>query len=445
MSGSTEPESLPAAPGAIGFLRNPGRTPWCSSIGLASLEHAIPLNVDTVMNVGSVAKQVTSRLILTAVREGRLRLDAAIADLLPRSGVHDVTVLDLVRHGGGIRDAESMLSLAALRDLDHYTSNDLLALAFRQERRAAAVGTFLYSNTGYLLLAEILRTTYGQPLQHIAAERIFKPIGMNSAVFRSDPRTVILNAAGSYRRGADGAWTSELRPVALDGPGSLWCSVGDLDRWLTYVRSEWSARSEPLPYATNVPYVPSDRAPLLYGPGLYTDADQQDPSVFHFGHEHGFSAAVHLTRSGKQLICMSNRADLNAAHLARQLLTQPDLPQRSMKDLVKNALTRRTDAASSAHDTPSRSATSDDFTDGIHLEYVSDDVPGVLRLSRAGRVLRLQRRGSVDHLTETDAPNSVYRGPGYTIHSLHLSEEPLPASFVLDLDRAPGIQYRRRL
>jgi hypothetical protein len=399
------------------------------------------------MNVGSVAKQITARLVLLAAQDGRLRLDQAASKLLPRLNVPDATILDLIRHRTGIRDAESMLSLAAFRDLDHYTSSDLLTLAYRQSGRANPPGTFLYSNTGYLMLAEILRITYGLPLQDIASELIFKPLGMTSAMFKADPRTVIANSAASYSRSATGDWRSESRPVTLEGPGSLWCSVHDLDQWLKHLRADWNAGpTQSLPYAIDVPYVPSDHAPHVYGAGLYATLTTKCAEVFHSGHEHGFSAAVHLTRDGAEVICMSNRADLPADRLVPLIRNRVGrLADVGLDSLVDDVIRTGIQSSGSPVAEVKEAACTAENPPDVWGDYVSDDVPGVIRLIRSGLGLCLQRRGSADVLTRADhADGPVYTGPGYRIRDLGSTSESLPATFILDLHRAPGLVYIRR-
>lgn len=140
----------------------PCGTGWTPST--ANLELATPIGPDAVFNVGSVAKQITAYLAVLAARHGSLDLGTPVADLLPQTRVPGVTVTDLIRHDSGIRDAESLLSLAGFRELDHYTSDDLLALAYRQTDRAEPPGRFLYSNTNYLMLTKILETIHGTDL-----------------------------------------------------------------------------------------------------------------------------------------------------------------------------------------------------------------------------------------------------------------------------------------
>ncbi len=182
-----------------------------------------------MFNTGSVAKQITAHLLIRATRDHALTLDQTVTSLLPRFRLADVTVADLIQHHGGVRDAESMLSLAGFRDLDHYTADDLLELAYRQRQRAVPPGQFLYSNTGYLLLAEILCHVHSTSLQAIADQQVFTPLGMTSTTFQADPRDVIPAAASSYQPTPAG-WTRTQRPVALPGPGSLWSTSADIDR-----------------------------------------------------------------------------------------------------------------------------------------------------------------------------------------------------------------------
>ncbi|MFD9532083.1 serine hydrolase domain-containing protein [Streptomyces sp. NPDC060010] len=221
-------------PGLTLLVHRPREEPTLLHTGLASLEHRLPIGPDTTFNVGSVAKQITSHLILLAARDNLLHLDQPAADLLPRLKISDVTVADLVTHQSGIRDAESLLSLVGFRDLDHYTADDLRTLAYRQQQRAVPEGHFLYSNTNYLLLTEILEGVHRTTLTDLARHRLFGPLGMNNTRFKTDPHQVVPGAASAYRATPHG-WQHTEAPVTLPGPGTLWTTASDLDRWLTYL------------------------------------------------------------------------------------------------------------------------------------------------------------------------------------------------------------------
>lgn len=423
-------------PGVALLVQRPGVPDVRFHTGVAVLEQPSPIGPTTVFNSGSLAKQFTAHLILLSARRKFLRLDRPVSAFLPRFKLPSVTVEDLVRHQGGVRDAESLLSLAGFRDLDHYTADDLLQLAYRQSRRCTPPGAFLYSNTGYLLLAEILRAVHGAELQRLAMDWVFGPLGMHATRFVSDPRDVLPEAAGSYAPTADG-WVRCQRPVALPGPGTLWCSTTDLARWLTRLWETWPA-TQRLVHEDEVPYCTGDHAPFVYGPGLY--GDRRAPggeSVFHYGHEQGFSAAALLFRTGLRVVCLSNHASLHADHMADGVVTaignERDLSPRLLTRLVEDVLHRSRAVRSSA------AAPRRDFALGT---YVCEDVPGALRLSTADGNLYLWRRGTCSPLT----PNGPADFHGEGLH-LVLPQGTRPDTgieqFTLHLDRAPDLRYHR--
>ncbi|MCX4800126.1 beta-lactamase family protein [Streptomyces sp. NBC_01214] len=423
-------------PGLSLLVHRPGEEPALLHTGLASLEHGLPIGPDTSFNVGSVAKQITAHLILIAAHDNLLHLDQHAADLLPRLKISDVTIADLVTHRSGIRDAESLLSLAGFRDLDHYTADDLRTLAYRQDQRAVPEGHFLYSNTNYLLLAEILETVHRTTLPNLARHRVFGPLGMHSTHFKTDPRQVIPGAASAYQAIHHG-WRHTEVPVTLPGPGTLWTTAGDLDRWLTHLHQRWQHPHQ-LPWQEAVDYEPSDHDPYLYGPGLYADARPGRTAVFHYGHEQGFSAAAHVEASGLRVIALSNNAGLSAdrvtAAILRDLHQQPTLAQ---KEALVRAAARERTPSTAIQDQP----TPDDL--GQHTElgtFACDQAPGSLRLTRRADALHLWRRGTCDELTPMGS--GIYAGNGYTLTVPSSTDQ--VDRFALDLDRAPGLTYIRQ-
>ena len=204
--------------------------------GHAVIEHNLPADANTRFNVGSVAKQITAYLVLKTAQQRKIDLTAPARTYLPRLAVDGVTIVDLITHTSGIRDAEAMLCLCGYRELDHYTAADLLNLAYRQRQRCTPPGQFLYSNTNYLLLAAVLESVLDARFAELAESHVFKPLRMTDTAFRSDARTSIPHAASSYEA-SDRGLVSGLRPVAIAGPGSLWTTPSDLLAWLAHMGS----------------------------------------------------------------------------------------------------------------------------------------------------------------------------------------------------------------
>jgi CubicO group peptidase (beta-lactamase class C family) len=424
---AANPIAAEPAPGITLLISRPGEDPLEASHGYANLEHRVPISADTRFNVGSVAKQITAHLVLLAAEDGRLDLDLPADALLPELRVPGVTPADLITHHSGLRDAESLLSLAGYRDLDHYTSDDLSNLASRQRQRAVPRGQFLYSNTNYLLLARLLERLHGRPFPAIAEDLLFGPLGMTATCFETDPRQVLPDASSAYESSPEGR-RHVAAPAVLPGPGGLWSTTRDLGFWLSRLHSLWTKNGTPGP-RTTVLERSSDHPPARYGPGLYTLPDEAE--VFHYGHEQGFSAAVRLTADGRQVVALSNGGTLRADKVAAAAL---DAPAEAVTAITQQL---------ARPDTESPSPGSNARGSERHTEigrYVCPDVPGSLRITEAGGTLYLWRRGTPCALNPVTATD--YRGPGLQlVLSVDASGGSAPASFVLNLQRAPGLRF----
>jgi CubicO group peptidase (beta-lactamase class C family) len=429
---TSPPPTGAGSPGFSVLVRRPGESPQEVHHGLASLEHSVPIGPGTAFNIGSVAKQITAHLALLAAKDGILDLAQPVATLLPQLLVPGVTFADLITHHSGLRDAESLLSLAGLRDLDHYTSHDLLALVYRQRQRAVPQGQFLYSNTNYLLLTAVLEAVHQAPLDQIAASQVFVPLGMDRTRFKTDPRHFIPGAANAYEPTGNG-WRHSASSSTLPGPGSMWTTTHDLSRWLTHLHRLWRTDRHDLPGQQLLRYSESDHPPYLYGPGLYA-AFAPPAQVLHYGHEQGFSAAVHLDAANRQIICLSNASTVRAEKLAATTAT------RSAKELTLHLETVKA--------LPQRPASTPVPTTGPESDshdtlgsYTCPEAPGILRLTRSANGLCLWRRGTPLKLAQLRA--DTYVGPGIQVQLP--SERPAqpPSGFALSLSRAPNLIYQR--
>ena len=65
-------------------------------------------------------------------------------------------------------------------------------LARQRELNFLPGDEFLYSNSGYFLLSQIVQRVSGKSLREYAATRIFAPLGMTHTHFHDDHRDVVL-------------------------------------------------------------------------------------------------------------------------------------------------------------------------------------------------------------------------------------------------------------
>ena len=139
-----------------------------------------------------------------------------------------ITIRQLLHHTSGVRDHWNLLILAGWRPEDQITDDDVARLLFRQAELNFAPGDrFLYSSSGYTLLAMVVKQVSGKTLPEFAKERIFDPLGMAHTHFQDDYGIVVKDRAYSYARQPDGKY----QYVALSSSSSLFSTVGDLARW----------------------------------------------------------------------------------------------------------------------------------------------------------------------------------------------------------------------
>jgi len=222
------------SPGCALAVVRDGRIVYERGYGMADLDHDIPITPSTVFHVASMSKQFTATAIVLLAREGRLSLDDPVRKYVPEVpdfGV-PITLRHLIHHTSGLRDQWELLEMAGWRySLDLITDDDVLDLVSRQKDLNFKPGEkFLYCNTGYTLLAQVVKRVSGKSLREFTAERIFKPLNMTSTHFRDDHAEIVKRQAYGY---VPDKGTFRLSVTNFDtvGATSLLTTVEDLAAW----------------------------------------------------------------------------------------------------------------------------------------------------------------------------------------------------------------------
>jgi CubicO group peptidase (beta-lactamase class C family) len=155
--------------------------------GFADVAHRTPYTPETRHAVASITKMFTSMAALKLRDAGKLKLGDSVCVHL--TGCPDawkpVTVQHLMRHTSGIPDYEEPLELGSNAYLAVMTlegSSRRLVHEARAKPLDFSPGTkFRYSNTGYLVLAEVVENAAGRPFNDFVTETLLKPAGMNRA------------------------------------------------------------------------------------------------------------------------------------------------------------------------------------------------------------------------------------------------------------------------
>ncbi len=225
----------PGLPGAAVALLADGAALYQSGYGLADLEHQVAITPSTVFNIGSESKQFTAMAALILEEEGRLSLDDEVQKHLPDfpNFPEPITIRNLIHHTSGLRDLIPLSVLAGWREGDVTTSEDILKLVQMQQELNFFPGEeFDYSNTGYLILAQIIEHVSGETFANYCQAQIFKPLGMDNSLCHDNYAMVIPNRAHGYYydEESDTYFNSVLSDTVL-GPTNVYTNVEDLARW----------------------------------------------------------------------------------------------------------------------------------------------------------------------------------------------------------------------
>jgi len=222
------------SPGCALSVMKDGRIIYKRGYGMADLDHDVVITPSSVFHVASMSKQFTAASILLLAQEGKLALDDEVRKYIPElpDFGERITIRHLIHHTSGLRDQWDLLGLAGWRySLDLITDEDVLSVMARQKDLNYRPGDrHLYCNTGYTLLAQIVKRVSGQSFRAFTTARIFAPLGMKNTHFRDDHAEIVKGMAYGYVPSAD---TFKLSITNFDtvGATSLLTTVEDLALW----------------------------------------------------------------------------------------------------------------------------------------------------------------------------------------------------------------------
>ncbi len=225
----------PRTPGCAVAVMRGGESLFTTGYGAANLEYDVPITPSTVFHVASVSKQFTALALALLVADGEVSWDDDIRRYVPELPDFGtpITLRHLAHHTSGIRDQWAMLQMAGWRwGGDVIRQSDVLDLLSRQTALNFAPGTdYVYSNSGYTLLAVVVERVSGQTLRAFTSARLFRPLGMTRTVFRDDHTMLVRDRAYAYARDGFGRYRLSIPDFAIVGATSLFTTVEDLAHW----------------------------------------------------------------------------------------------------------------------------------------------------------------------------------------------------------------------
>ena len=310
-------------PGAAILVVRNGTVLYKKGYGYANLEYDVSNSPSTVFHIASLSKQFTALSVLLLVKEGKLSLNDNVNKCLPEMQVFNkpVTILNLLNHTSGLREWIYLLGLQGYRLNDMFTREQIIKILSRQRDLNFDPGSkFMYVNSGYNLLAEIVARVSGLPFAEFVKQRIFIPLGMTHSLVLDNYETIVKNEAASYSfEGAKGYMKKTLSFVNVVGSTGVLTTAEDL--------SLWAENFETPKVGDAGVFAQMSRRGILtsgdtsnYAMGQFIGNYRGLKTIDHSGSDAGFRA--HLLRFPEQklsIIVLGNDASLNASGIAYKI------------------------------------------------------------------------------------------------------------------------------
>jgi len=337
-------------PGAAVAVVQSGQIVFSKGYGVREQGAPTPLTADTLLQVGSTGKTLTTLLLARLVDEGRVSWDTPVTELLPAFALADpaqtrqITLRHLVCNCSGVPRNDDVLQFqgatldpqALIASITTLTPTLSLGEHYQYSNQMVAAG-------GFAAAAAVdgpagdLRAGYTQ----LMAEQVFGLLGMPRTTFE---RTVV-EADGDYALPHASDFGPRQRPLPLEAEavlesvapagGGLWSSANEMGRYLqTLLRGGVTSRGERIISTAELgmlwtPQVPMD-ATQSYGLGWRIGSYKGLRLLSHPGNTLGFTADLALLpEAGLGVVVLSNQADSLLPRAVRERVFELafDLPE----------------------------------------------------------------------------------------------------------------------
>ncbi len=309
----------PDSPGASLAVIRKGEVIYKKGYGSANLEYDVPITPSTVFHVASVSKQFTAFAVAMLANQGKLRLDDDIRKHLPEAPDFGktVTIQHLIHHISGMRDQWELLAIAGWRLDDVITKEHILKMVKNQKELNFDPGEqYLYCNTGFTLLAEIVARTTGKSFREWTTENIFKPLGMSNTQFYDDHERIVKNRAYSYVPQRNNGFKKRRLNYANVGATSLFTTAEDMAKWVNNF-DDGSVGGTDVIEQMHEQGVLNNGKKISYAFGLVIGEHKGLKTVSHSGGDAGYRS--HVVRFPEQkfaVVVLSNLGSFNTSRIA---------------------------------------------------------------------------------------------------------------------------------
>ncbi len=307
---------------AIAVIQN-GKVIYKKSKGIADLSNNLSITDSSAFNIASVSKQFTALLTLIAEEEGKISLQDNIAKYLPelKHLPYKITIKQLANHSHGLPNYSDLIEMIGF-GLEYPISNDQAVQTMLSiESVNFKAGTqYQYGNSGFMLLAEILKRVYKKPFPMLLKEKIFEPLNMTQTAVIDNPNTIIKNKTKSYTKNGDTYIEYTNRQMEC-GSSNIHTTLTDMIKWaINFQNPKVGTQNQMNRLITKTISVSKD-SDLAYGLGLLTETYKGLETVFHGGGTAGYRAYIlHVPKHNFSIVTLGNQESFDGLLIVQDLL-----------------------------------------------------------------------------------------------------------------------------
>lgn len=291
-----------------------GKVVYEKTLGCTDKKSEKQITENTSFYLASVSKQFTAMGILILKENGKIELSDKVKKYVPNlpERASEITIRHLLLHTSGIFDQGYYKLTQTKPNADNA---DVIERLSTPENYTLSPGEkFQYSNFGYTLLAEVIARVSQQPIEKFFQSKIFIPLGMKNTTTSNE----IAMSHGSFAVGRNFLGKEVYRTLKVIGPGGIYSSINDLEKWNQALNENTLVSKETLASAftngkTNAGEIeiqlPNQK--LGYGFGWIISLDKDNQFVQHDGRVEGFRSQIKKNKTkGYDYIIVVNNGQL---------------------------------------------------------------------------------------------------------------------------------------
>jgi len=310
------------SPGGVVIVSHKNEIIFSKAYGMANLPYNVKNTEETIFNIGSVSKQFTAMGIVLLQQEGKLSFDDDIKKYLPelQNFGKVITIRNLLHHTSGLRSSPEFFGLAGWRDGDAITNDDVYRYMAKQTSLNFEVNSeYMYSNTGYILLAKIIENIANQSFKSWIQDRIFTPLEMKSTFIEEDYSLIGTTIATSYSQVGPNNFGYIENFDSTYGASNVYSSAKDLLHWsknFYKAPKEWEKAFRQLQTLD----VLSTGKQNIYAFGVMVDDLYGNKRIQHSGGIAGFRSIMYCyPDEDLEIVILSNNTESQVPKIADQI------------------------------------------------------------------------------------------------------------------------------